>query len=86
MKALVVKQFGALAVEERPAPVPGTGEVLEPDDQIASVGSGSGFALAAARGLLRNTEMSAEAIVRGSLEIAGEICIYTNQNLTIETL
>lgn len=64
----------------------GTGEVLEPDDQIASVGSGSGFALAAARGLLRNTEMSAEAIVRGSLEIAGEICIYTNQNLTIETL
>jgi ATP-dependent HslUV protease subunit HslV len=64
----------------------GTGEVLEPDDSIASVGSGSGFALAAARGMLRNTEMSAEAIVRGSLEIAGEICIYTNQNLTIETL
>ena len=64
----------------------GTGEVLEPDDSIASVGSGSGYALAAARGLLRNTELSAEVIVRSSLEIAGEICIYTNQNLTVETL
>lgn len=64
----------------------GTGEVLEPDDPIASVGSGSGFALAAARALLRNTNLGAEEIVRTSLQIAGEICVYTNQNLTIETL
>lgn len=64
----------------------GTGEVLEPDDCIASVGSGSGFAMAAARGLLQHTELSAEEIVRASLDIAGEICIYTNRNLTIETL
>lgn len=64
----------------------GTGEVLEPDDAIASVGSGSGFALAAARALLHNTELDAETIVRSALDIAGEICIYTNRNLTIEAL
>lgn len=64
----------------------GTGEVLEPDDAIASVGSGSGYALASARALMRYSELGAEQIVRASLEIAGEICIYTNQNLTIETL
>lgn len=64
----------------------GTGEVLEPDDPVASVGSGSGFASAAARALLRHSDRSAEEIVRASLEIAGEICIYTNQSLTIETL
>lgn len=64
----------------------GTGEVLEPEDCIASVGSGSGFAVAAARGLLRHSPLSAREIVESSLMIAGEICIYTNQQLTIETL
>ena len=65
----------------------GDGNVLEPENKdIASVGSGSVFALAAARALYDNTKMSAEEIVKKSMEIAGNMCIYTNHNLSIEKL
>ena len=64
----------------------GTGDVIEPDEGIAAIGSGGPYAQAAAAALLRNSELDAEAIARKSLEIAGEICIYTNDDLTVETI
>lgn len=65
----------------------GDGNVLEPENKdIASVGSGSVFALAAARALYDNTKLSAEEIVKKSMEIAGNMCIYTNHNLSIEKI
>jgi ATP-dependent HslUV protease, peptidase subunit HslV len=64
----------------------GSGEVIEPDGGIAAIGSGGGFALAAARALSANTELSARDIVEQSLHIAAGICIYTNDNLTIEEI
>jgi ATP-dependent HslUV protease, peptidase subunit HslV len=66
--------------------ISGTGEVIEPDDGIVAIGSGGSFALAAARTLVRHTQMSAPDIVRESLQTAAEICIYTNSNITIEEL
>ena len=68
--------------------VSGAGELLQPDEEdgILAIGSGANFALAAARALLRNTGMSATEIVRESMKIAGEICIFTNDRLTIEEL
>ena len=68
--------------------VSGAGELLQPDEEdgIIAIGSGSNYALAAARALLRNTEMSAAEIVRESMKIACEICIFTNDRLTIEEL
>lgn len=59
----------------------GTGEVIEPDDGIACVGSGGNYAMAAARALMNNTDLSAEDIARKSLEIASSICVYTNDNI-----
>ena len=64
----------------------GTGDVLEPENGIAAIGSGGAYAQSAALALLRNTELSAEVIVKQSLEIAGDLCIYTNQQHLIETL
>lgn len=64
----------------------GTGEVIEPDDGIAAIGSGGPYALAAARALARHSQMPAGDIARRALEIAGEICIFTNGNLTVEEL
>jgi len=66
--------------------ITGTGDVLEPEYGIVAIGSGGPYAQAAARALLEHSTLGAEDIVRRSLEIAGEICIYTNQQLTIETL
>jgi ATP-dependent HslUV protease subunit HslV len=63
----------------------GTGDVLEPENGIAAIGSGGPYALAAARALI-DTEQDAEAIVRKSLDIAAEICIYTNRNVVVETV
>src|SRR3954471_10087825 len=63
--------------------ISGTGEVIEPDDGILAIGSGGSYALAAARALVANTEMSAADIVQKSLTIAGEICVYTNTNITV---
>jgi ATP-dependent HslUV protease subunit HslV len=64
----------------------GSGEVLEPDDNIAAVGSGGAYALAAARALMRNTDLAAAEIARQSLEIAADICIYTNNRIVIEEI
>ena len=77
-----------LAVADREASliITGNGDVLEPEHGIVSIGSGGAYAHAAARGLLSNTELSARDVVKKSLEIAGELCIYTNQNHIIETL
>ncbi|QJT08243.1 ATP-dependent protease subunit HslV [Oceanidesulfovibrio marinus] len=64
----------------------GTGDVIEPDDGIASIGSGSAYALAAARALVRNTDLDAETIARKSMEIAAELCVFTNNNVVLETI
>ncbi|HTU71372.1 MAG TPA: ATP-dependent protease subunit HslV [Candidatus Baltobacteraceae bacterium] len=64
----------------------GTGDVIEPDEGIAAIGSGGPYAQAAAAALLRNSDLSAPDIARKALEIAGEICIYTNDDITVETL
>jgi len=66
--------------------ISGNGDVIEPDDDIVALGSGGGFALAAARALMQNTELDVVDIVRKSMEIAGSICIYTNKNILVETL
>jgi len=64
----------------------GTGDVIDPDEGIMTIGSGGPYALAAARALMANTEMSAREIAEKSMKIAGDICIYTNHNITIEEL
>lgn len=64
----------------------GTGDVLEPEDGIIGIGSGGSFALAAARAMIDRSDMDAEAVARRALDIAADICIYTNRNLTVETL
>lgn len=64
----------------------GSGDVIEPDDGVCAIGSGGGFALAAARALLSHTELNARQIAESAMKIAGDICIYTNQTLTIEEL
>lgn len=66
--------------------VSGTGDVIEPDDSIVSLGSGGPYALAAARALVKHTKLSAREIVEHSMKIAGSICIYTNTNIMIEEL
>jgi len=66
--------------------ISGNGDVIEPEDDLMAIGSGGSFAQAAARALLENTELDAEAIVTKALEIAASICVYTNDNLVIETL
>jgi ATP-dependent HslUV protease subunit HslV len=67
--------------------VSGTGDVVEPDDGIIGVGSGGSYALAAARGLLfANPRLSAEKVARTALEIAADICVYTNKHITVEIL
>src|SRR5579875_3511661 len=66
--------------------VSGTGDVIEPDSPIAAIGSGGGFAKCAALALLENTNLSASEIVERAMKIAGEVCIYTNENVTYEEL
>lgn len=66
--------------------VSGTGDVIQPSDGIIGIGSGGNYALAAARALVKQTSLSATEIVRQSLEIASEICVYTNQNIVIEEI
>ena len=66
--------------------ITGNGDVLEPEQGIVAIGSGGAYAHSAAKALLNNTEFSAEDVVRKSLAIAGELCIYTNMHHTIETL
>jgi ATP-dependent HslUV protease, peptidase subunit HslV len=64
----------------------GTGDVIEPDDGVVAIGSGGGYALAAARALAAHTDLDARAIAETAMRIAGDICVYTNHNLTIEEL
>jgi len=66
--------------------ISGSGDVIEPDDGVVAIGSGGPFALAAARALLAHSELTARAIAEAALQIASDICIYTNRNITIEEL
>src|SRR5579872_6784561 len=66
--------------------VSGTGDVIEPDDGVAAIGSGGPFALSAATALLRNTQMTARQVVEQAMQIAAKICIYTNDSITYEEL
>src|SRR5438034_1979081 len=66
--------------------ISGTGDVIEPDDGIVGIGSGGAFALAAARALSKYTELSAREIAQEAMQIAAKICIYTNENISIEEL
>jgi ATP-dependent HslUV protease subunit HslV len=66
--------------------ISGAGDVIEPDEGIAAIGSGGSFALASARALIENTDLPARDIAEKSLRIAGQICIYTNDQITIEEL
>ncbi|MBT8148086.1 MAG: ATP-dependent protease subunit HslV [Gammaproteobacteria bacterium] len=66
--------------------ISGNGDVIEPEDAIMAIGSGGSYALSAARALYRHTELDARTVVEQSLLIAGEVCVYTNQNHTIEEL
>jgi ATP-dependent HslUV protease, peptidase subunit HslV len=76
----------AVADQEASLVITGNGDVLEPEHGIVSIGSGGAYAQAAARALLEHTDMTPEQVVKRALEIAGELCIYTNQNHTVETL
>jgi ATP-dependent HslUV protease subunit HslV len=66
--------------------VSGTGDVIQPTDGVAAIGSGGGYALAAARALMAHSPLGAADIVKSSLGIAGELCIYTNQNIEVEVI
>lgn len=66
--------------------ISGTGDVISPDDGILAIGSGGNYALSAARALIHNTEFDAKTIIQESMKIAADICVFTNHNLTIETL
>jgi len=84
-----LRQLQALLIvadQEHLLVVSGNGDLIEPDDGMAAIGSGGPFALAAARALAAHTELSAEEIVREAMGIASDICIYTNRNLTIEVI
>ncbi|MBT8040458.1 MAG: ATP-dependent protease subunit HslV [Gammaproteobacteria bacterium] len=76
----------AIADAENSLLITGNGDVIEPEQGLIAIGSGGPFAQAAAMALLQNTELDAETITRQALGIAADICIYTNDNVTIETL
>jgi ATP-dependent HslUV protease subunit HslV len=76
----------AVADREHSLVITGNGDVLEPEHGVVAIGSGGAYAQAAARALLENTDLAPADIVRKSLQIAGDLCIYTNQNHLIETL
>ena len=82
----VLRRLEALLVvadREHGFVISGTGELIEPDDGILAIGSGGSYALAAARALLVNTDLPPKEIVQRALEIAGDICVYTNKNITV---
>ena len=76
----------ALADAETSLIISGTGDVIEPEDGLIAIGSGGMYALSAARALLAHTELDAKSIATEALGIAGDICIYTNRNIVVETL
>ncbi|MDH3584480.1 MAG: ATP-dependent protease subunit HslV [Phycisphaerae bacterium] len=77
-----------LAVADRDSSlmISGAGDVIEPTDGVIGIGSGGSYATAAARALVRHTDLSAHEVVESALTVAGEICVYTNLNITVETL
>lgn len=85
----VLRQLQAMliaATQDEMLVISGTGEVIEPDDGIAAIGSGGMYALAAARALARKTDLTACEIAKTSLLVASEICVYTNANINVEVL
>ncbi len=76
----------AVADAETSLIISGTGDVIEPEDGIIAIGSGGPYALAAARALVLNTSLDARAIAEAAMNVAGDICIYTNRNLVVEEL
>jgi ATP-dependent HslUV protease subunit HslV len=85
----VLRRLEALMIvadKERSFILSGNGDVIEPENGLASIGSGGPYALAAARALVDHTDLDARAVVEQALRIAGEICIYTNKEITIEEL
>ncbi len=75
-----------VADREKTLLITGTGDIIEPEGRVASIGSGGPYAMAAARALSESTEMRAEEVARKAMEIAGSMCIYTNTNFSIEVL
>jgi len=75
-----------VADKDKTFTISGTGDVLEPDDDTAAIGSGGSYALAAARALLRHSKLDAKSTVEEAMKIASDICIYTNGNITIKEL
>ena len=73
----------AVTDAERGFVISGNGDIIEPDDGILAIGSGGTYALAAARALLENTDLSPKDIVQRGLTIASDICVYTNSNITV---
>ena len=85
----ILRRLEALLVAmdaDRSLIISGTGDVIEPDDGVVAIGSGGPYALAAARALVSHTDLSARRVVEEAMRIAGQICLYTNQELTIEEL
>ena len=85
----ILRRLEALLVvmdKEHSFVVSGSGEIIEPDDGIVAIGSGGGFALAAARALIKRSDLDARAIVEEALTIAAGICVYTNEHITVEVL
>jgi ATP-dependent HslUV protease, peptidase subunit HslV len=81
-----LQAFLIVANTERVYLISGTGDLIQPDDGILAIGSGGPFAMAAARALLKHTDMTAAQIAEESLRVASTICIYTNDNITVESL
>jgi ATP-dependent HslUV protease, peptidase subunit HslV len=81
-----LQAFLIVANNEKAFLISGTGDLIQPDDGILAIGSGGSFALAAARALIQHTSMTAPQIAAESLRIASTICIYTNDNITVESL
>ena len=81
-----LQAFLIVANNEKAFLISGTGDLIQPDDGILAIGSGGSFALAAARALMKHTSMTAAEIAAESMQIASSICIYTNDNITVETL
>jgi len=81
-----LQAFLIVANAERSYLISGTGDLIQPDDGILAIGSGGPYALAAARALVAHTQMPAADVAREALQIASEICIYTNDRITVETL
>jgi ATP-dependent HslUV protease subunit HslV len=83
----VLKQLNAMLIaanKENILIISGTGEVIVPDDGICAIGSGGNYAMAAARALLQNTDFSAKEIAQKALNVAADICVYTNHNIIVE--